>query len=381
MTAQPAPQTLAILGGGQLGRMLGLAAVPLGVRCRFLDPSDQAGAGTVGELIVGELDDRDAIAALRAGATALTYEWEGVPASSLQPASDAGVFVAPSVAALRTSQDRGTEKVLLASLGIETAPYRLVNSRSELKDALDALGAPAILKTCQGGYDGKGQVRIIEHSAAAIDAAWAALGDVALVLEGFVEFERELSILACRGRDGETVSWPLTENEHHEGILAVSQVPAERITEALQTEADSIAQRLMESLDYVGVICIELFQVDNQLIANEFAPRVHNSGHWTIEGSETSQFENHVRAVLGMPLGSTAMRSPTTMLNAIGALPDRDAILEIPGVHFHSYDKAPRAGRKVGHVTVTNVASQRDDRVEQVRALIETASARLGDCA
>ena len=344
--------TLAILGGGQLGRMLGLAAIPIGVHCRFLDPSPSAGAGAVGHLTVGALDDPVAIRRLIEGAAALTFEWEGVPAASLSPALDAGIAVAPGMHALRTSQDRGLEKHRFNELGIETAPYWLIHTRDDFDRALNELAAPAILKTCQGGYDGKGQARISTPQNA--DAAWQQLGGTPLVLEGVVAFDRELSVLACRGHDGSTVVWPVTQNEHVNGILRTSTVASDTTTAQVQHQAHQIATQLMDALGYVGVIAIELFQVGDQLIANEFAPRVHNSGHWTIEGSHTSQFENHVRAVLGMPLGSTALRCPTVMINALGSLPDRDAVLALPGAHFHSYGKAPRAGRKVGHITLVD---------------------------
>ena len=351
--------------------MIGLAAIPLGVRCQFLDPSPAAGAGRVGDLTVGALDDPVAIHAVINGADALTFEWEGVPTAALSPALDAGIAVAPGVEALRTSQDRGVEKRQFNALGIATAPYWLVHTRADLDDALTHLAAPGILKTCQGGYDGKGQARIrAPHESDArsdADSAWQQLGGVPLILEGHVAFDRELSVLACRGRDGTTVVWPVTENEHVNGILRTSTVALHTASAEIQAHANHIATSLMDALDYVGVIAIELFQVGDQLIANEFAPRVHNSGHWTIEGAVTSQFENHVRAVLGMPLGSPALRSPVVMLNAIGSLPDRDSVLALPGAHFHSYDKSPRPGRKVGHVTLIDPTP---DALEAARALL-----------
>ncbi len=336
--------------------MLGLAAIPLGVRCRFLDPSPTAGASAVGVLTVGALDDVAAVSATIAGADALTFEWEGVPATSLLPAIDAGIPVAPGVQALRTSQDRGVEKQQFKALGIDTAPYWLIETRSEFDAALRELAGPGILKTCRGGYDGKGQARIA--NAAQANAAWQQLDGVPLILEGLVAFDRELSVLACRGRDGTTVVWPVTENEHRDGILHTSIVTPATVSDAMQARAHHIAARLMDALEYVGVIAIELFQVGDTLIANEFAPRVHNSGHWTIEGSATSQFENHVRAVLGMPLGSTELRNSVVMFNAIGSLPDRDAVLAVPGAHFHSYDKVPLSGRKVGHITVVDPSTE-----------------------
>lgn len=358
---------LAILGGGQLGRMLGLAAVPLGVTCRFLDPSDTAGAAAVGELHVGALDDRDAIARLVADCDAITYEWEGVPSGALAPFVDRH-FVAPPLRALAASQDRVAEKTLANELGLGTAPWRAVGSLTELRRALDELGTPTILKTRSGGYDGKGQARIESDTDA--NAAWTALEPVGpLIVEGFVDFRRELSVIGCRGRDGEIVAWPVTQNRHERGILRESRAPVDALTQA---RADVIVRRLLQELDYVGVLCIELFDTGAELLVNEFAPRVHNSGHWTIEGAVTSQFENHVRAVLGLPLGITDLTSgPTAMLNCVGRLPDLQVALQIPGAHLHDYGKSPRLGRKVGHLTV--VAPDEDtleERLVAARAVI-----------
>lgn len=360
---------LAVLGGGQLGRMLGLAAVPLGVRCRFLDPSDAAGAAAVGELVVGALDDHAALRAVAAGAAAVTYEWEGVPATSAEHLIELGHDVAPGVASLATSQDRVHEKELFGRLGIPTAPWRAVDTRADLDAGVDALGCPCILKTRQGGYDGKGQVRIT--TAGDIEAAWNELGGVPLVLEGFVAFRRELSVLAVRGHDGTTAVWPLTDNTHRDGILHVSIAPAPGLSPQLVRAGTDLAVAVLDALGHVGVLCIELFDTADGLVANEYAPRVHNSGHWTIEGAETSQFENHVRAVLGLPLGSTAARGHSAMLNAIGELPDKRTVLALAGTHFHDYAKPPRAGRKVGHVTVTaDTPDERDERLAALRLAV-----------
>ncbi len=357
---------VAVLGGGQLGRMLGLAGIPMGMRFRFLDPSPQAGAAAVGELVVGALDDLDAVAATIKGADAVTYEWEGVPAASIEHVVHLGVPVAPNGTALAASQDRLAEKQLFASLGIATAPYATVDTRAELDEAFSGLGAPAILKTRQGGYDGKGQARLA--SSADLDDAWARLAGAPLILEGFVAFDRELSVLACRARDGSVACWPLVENTHRDGILDRTVAPAPRLDAATQDSGEHIARTLLEALDYVGVVCVELFQLGDTLIANEFAPRVHNSGHWTIEGADTSQFENHLRALLDLPLGSTRPRGASTMLNCIGALPDAQHVLAVPGAHLHDYAKAPRAGRKVGHITIT--ASGPDARDRAVAQLV-----------
>jgi 5-(carboxyamino)imidazole ribonucleotide synthase len=358
---------LAILGGGQLGRMLGLAAVPLGVECRFLDPSSSAGAGAVGELHVGALDDIDAIAQVVDGCDAITYEWEGVPARALEPFVDTH-FVAPPLRALARSQDRVAEKTLANSLGLGTAPWCPVDSIDELRAALDDIGTPAILKTRSGGYDGKGQVRI--SSPADTENAWKELDESGpLVLEGFVDFARELSVIGCRGRDGAIVVWPVAQNHHDRGILRESRVPVDVSTQA---RADALIRRLLTELDYIGVLCAELFDVGTDLLVNEFAPRVHNSGHWTIEGSVTSQFANHVRAVLGLPLGLTNLASgPTVMLNCVGRMPDARDALAIPGAHLHDYGKSPRSGRKVGHLTLVAPDEETlEERLVAARAVI-----------
>jgi 5-(carboxyamino)imidazole ribonucleotide synthase len=296
----------------------------------------------------------------------VTYEWEGVPASSAELLIALGHDVQPGVASLETSQDRVTEKQLFGRLGIPTAPWRPVDTRADLDAAIGELGCPAILKTRRGGYDGKGQVRIASSTDA--DAAWSELGGVPLVLEGFVAFRRELSVLAVRGRDGTTAVWPLVDNTHRDGILRLSVAPAPGLDPVTAQQGTHIATAVLDALGHIGVICIELFDTDAGLVANEFAPRVHNSGHWTIEGAATSQFENHVRAVLGLPLGATDATGHSAMLNAIGELPDRAAALGVAGAHFHDYAKPPRAGRKVGHVTVTAASeSARDARLDALR--------------
>ncbi|HET9728976.1 MAG TPA: 5-(carboxyamino)imidazole ribonucleotide synthase [Acidimicrobiia bacterium] len=360
---------VAVLGGGQLGRMLALGGIPLGCSFSFLDPSPDATAAAVGDLMVGELADVDAARRAAKGADVVTYEWEGVPATTAVALQELAP-VHPTPAALDIAQDRLIEKQTLNNLGVATAPFRAVDSRPELDAAADALGLPAVLKTRRGGYDGKGQAVLREH--ADFDAAWAALCGIPLILEGFVAFDRELSIIAVRAHDGELRAWPVVENVHRDGILRVTTAPAPGFDDALQARAVAAIEPLLTSLDYVGVCCVELFQLGGELLANEIAPRVHNSGHWTIEGAQTSQFENHVRAVTGMPLGDTSARFPCVMVNCIGALPDRDAVLSIPGTHFHDYGKAPRPGRKVGHVTIT-AADERalDDCVAHVVRLVD----------
>jgi len=354
--------------------MLGLAGVALGLTFTFLDPSSAAPAAAVGDLVVGELDDLDAAAHAAKGATVVTYEWEGVPAATAR-ALARDVNVLPSARALDVSQDRLVEKEMFRSLGIATAPFCAVDDRASLDAAIAQLGLPAVLKTRVGGYDGKGQA--VLRSAGDIDVAWRTLGGVPLILEGFVPFDRELSILAVRARDsGEVACWSTVENTHVRGILRFTRAPAPNLDAALQRNAEACILPFLEALDYVGVGCVELFQVGDELLANEMAPRVHNSGHWTIEGAETSQFENHLRAVLGWPLGSTATRYESAMVNCVGGMPDVAAVLTTPGAHPHDYGKAARPGRKVGHVTV--VATQPDElhaRLARVEPLVADASA------
>jgi 5-(carboxyamino)imidazole ribonucleotide synthase len=338
-----------VLGGGQLGWMLARAGDPLGIRCRFLDPSPDAPAGRGGELVVGAYDDPVALGRFSDGLALVTYEFENVPVGTVSRLAER-VTVLPSPRALEVAQDRLTEKQFFESVGISVPPWRPVASLADLGRAVTELGCPAVLKTRRLGYDGKGQEVIRERGE--VEGAWARLGGVPLVLEALVRFERELSILAVRGRDGTTACYPLVENRHAGGILRRSLGPAPGVSPALQARAESYAGHILDALAYVGVLTIELFQVGDRLLANEMAPRVHNSGHWTIEGAETSQFENHLRAVAGLPLGPTAPRGVSAMLNLIGTLPDTDAVLAVPGAHLHLYGKAPRPGRKLGHVTL-----------------------------
>ena len=341
---------VAVLGGGQLGWMLGLAGIPLGCSFAFLDPGAQAPAGRIGDLVVGALDDVEAAQRAAAGADVVTYEWEGVPAATAR-ALERIAPVYPPVGALDVAQDRIVEKETLRGLGIGTAPFRAVDSGADLRTAVDAIGLPAVLKTRRGGYDGKGQVVLREP--AAVDGAWTSLGEVPCILEGFVAFDRELSIIAVRGRDGEVACWPAVENHHRDGILRLTRAPAPGLDDSLQARAVGAIRPLLDHLDYVGVCCVELFDVGGELLANEIAPRVHNSGHWTIEGAATSQFENHIRAVVGLPLGPTAALGSSAMVNCIATMPDPAALLRVPGAHLHDYGKDPRPGRKLGHVTVT----------------------------
>ena len=344
--------TVGILGGGQLARILALSGAPLGLRFRILDTVADACAGQFAPLIVGDYRDESALAEFASQVDVATFDFENVPAESAQWLS-ARIPVFPNPRALGIAQDRLAEKTLFRELGIPVPDFADVADRAALDAAVAAIGTPCILKTRRLGYDGKGQFRI--KSPADVDAAWDALGaqatTVGLILEAFVPFERELSVVAVRGRDGEFRAWPLTENWHVDGVLSASLAPA-RVDADMAERAFAHARALAEALDYVGVFALELFCRDGVLLANELAPRVHNSGHWTIEGSETSQFQNHLRAVLGLPLGNTRMVGHACMLNWIGAMPDANGVLREPGGHWHDYGKEPRAGRKVGHATL-----------------------------
>ena len=344
--------TVGILGGGQLARMMALSGAPLGLRFRVLDNVADACAGQFAPMIVGDYTDRAALGEFASQVDVATFDFENVPAASAQWLAER-VPVFPSPQALAVAQDRLAEKSLFRELGIPVPDFADIATREQLETAVARLGMPCILKTRRLGYDGKGQFRI--RSAADIDAAWDALGAqaarVGLIVEGFVHFQRELSVVAVRGRDGEFRAWPLTENWHVDGVLSASLAPA-TVDAATQATALSHARRLAEAMGYVGVFALELFCRDGELLANELAPRVHNSGHWTIEGSETSQFQNHLRAVLGLPLGDTRMVGLACMLNWIGAMPDARAVLGEAGGHWHDYGKSPRAGRKVGHATL-----------------------------
>ena len=343
---------LGVLGGGQLARMLALAAAPLGVKTLAVDSSADACAGQVAPLVVADWTDYAALEAFAARVDVVTFDFENVPAETAHwLAERVAVFPAPQ--ALAVAQDRLAEKTLFRECGLPTPDFMTVDTREQLDQALAAVGAPAILKTRRLGYDGKGQFRLREPADA--DAAWAALGAQAskhgLILEAFVPFERELSVLAVRSRDGDFRTWPLTRNWHVDGVLSMSLAPAPDI-ELLQPRATELARTLAERLGYVGVFALELFVRDGELLGNEMAPRVHNSGHWTIEGAHTSQFENHVRAVLGLPLGDTGARGMSAMFNWIGELPDTSAVLQAVDAHWHDYGKQARPGRKVGHATV-----------------------------
>ncbi len=338
-----------VLGAGQLGRMLALAGYPLGLRFRFLDPAPGAPAGQLAEQIVADYEDPAALERFARGLDVITYEFENVPVATAHELARR-VLVYPPPEALEVAQDRLVEKHFFQSLDIPTPPFAPVETRDALAAAVAEIGLPAVLKTRRLGYDGKGQYTLREP--ADVDRAWEALGGAALILEGFVPFERELSILAARGGDGATAVYPLVENHHRDGILHISRAPAPDLASELQSRAETYAACVLDALSYVGMLAIELFQVKDDLVANEMAPRVHNSGHWTIEGAETSQFANHIRAVAGLPLGSPAAIGCSAMVNLIGTVPSTAAMLAVEGAHLHLYGKTPRPGRKLGHVTL-----------------------------
>ncbi|MDZ7473982.1 5-(carboxyamino)imidazole ribonucleotide synthase [Stenotrophomonas pavanii] len=356
--------TVGILGGGQLARMMVLAGAPLGLRFELYDPAADACSGPLAPLTVGAFDDRQALADFAAKVDVVTFDFENVPADSAQFLA-CRVPVYPPPAALAVAQDRLSEKTLFQQLGIPLPAFADIRSRDELAAKAAEFGLPCILKTRRLGYDGKGQFRL--RSQADVDAAWEALGAqverTGLILEGFVAFQREVSVVAVRGRDSSFEAWPITGNWHVDGVLSASVAPAV-LSDAEQQAAIGYARRVAEHLQYVGVFALELFCRDGELLANEMAPRVHNSGHWTIEGSETSQFENHLRAVLGLPLGSTRMLGHACMLNWLGEMPDPAPVLAQASGHWHDYGKQPREGRKVGHATLRD-----DDAVALADAL------------
>ncbi len=357
--------TIGILGGGQLGYMLALAGYPLGLRFRFLDPSPEAPVGRIAQRVTADFEDEAALEKFASGLELVTYEFENVPVAATKFLAARGP-VFPPPATLEIAQDRLKEKALFNKLGIATTAFAPAHDLHSLDGAIATVGLPAVLKTTRLGYDGKGQwtlraaadvAKLKSEIAAAFTNALSSNGatpaDTApFILERFISFTRELSILAVRARRGDIAFYPLVENRHHGGILRLSLAPAPSLEPSLQREAEDIARRVLESLDYVGVLAIEFFECQGRLLANEMAPRVHNSGHWTIEGAITSQFENHLRAVLDLPLGSTKAPGFAAMLNLIGETPPTAEVLAIPGAHLHLYGKSPRPGRKLGHITL-----------------------------
>ena len=345
---------IGIIGAGQLGQMLGLAARDLGLEVCFLDPSPAPPAACCGPVAQRPFGDPDALADMAASCDVITYEFENVPVTALQQI-EGSVPVHPPAAALRHAQDRLDEKQLFEELGVPLPGYRTVDTRADLVAAATELGLPLVVKTRRLGYDGKGQ--FVVRTSNDVDAAWRALRGQALIAEQWVPFDFEVSSIGVRDARGNVRIYPLTRNVHRNGILHTSRSPVD--APELAELAAAATYKLLEHLDYVGVLALELFALGNRLLANEFAPRVHNSGHWTIEGAATSQFENHLRAVAGLPLGSTASRGHAGMLNLIGEIPA--AARQLDQGTLHDYGKEPRPGRKLGHITVVGeCAEQRD---------------------
>ena len=359
---------IGVIGGGQLGRMLALAGTPLGMNFAFLDPAPDACAAALGEHIRADYGDQDHLRQLADEVDLVTFEFESVPAETVAFLSQF-VPVYPSAEALRIARDRWFEKSMVKDLGIPTPEFADIQSQTDLDAAVAAIGLPAVMKTRTLGYDGKGQ-KVLRKPEDVV-GAFAELGSVPCILEGFVPFSGEVSLVAVRARDGETRFYPLVHNRHDSGILALSVASTDH---PLQSLAEDYVGRVLEKLDYVGVLAFEFFEVDGGLKANEIAPRVHNSGHWTIEGAECSQFENHLRAVAGLPLGSTAKLGESAMLNFIGEVPPVDKVIAIADCHLHHYGKAFKVGRKVGHATLRCADRVTlDQQIAAVEALIAKA--------
>lgn len=356
---------IGIIGAGQLGQMLGTAARELGHSCFFLDPSDNPPAAKVGPVIQAPFDDRVALAVLADKCDVLTYEFENVPVEALIDIADLRPIYPPKEA-LQHAQDRLAEKRLFESLDIPLPEYLAVDTPEDLREAIGSIGLPLVLKTRRLGYDGKGQ--FVLRSAEQFDSAWEELGGRELIAEQWVPFDYEVSAIGVRNLAGETATYCLTCNKHVDGILRTSRAPGGDA--ALTALADGYMQRLLEHLDYVGVLALELFVADGNLLANEFAPRVHNSGHWTIEGAATSQFTNHILAITGESPGPTDTRGYPGMVNLIGQIP---ATAQQGHEGFlHDYGKAPRPDRKLGHITVIGTSS--DDLERKIRKINDSVT-------
>ncbi|MGH8195072.1 MAG: 5-(carboxyamino)imidazole ribonucleotide synthase [Woeseiaceae bacterium] len=362
--------TVGVIGAGQLGQMLGFAGRSLDLHFIFLDPALDPPARLAGQVINEPFDSEKGLELLAARADVVTYEFENVPVMALEALAKK-VPVLPAAAALHYAQDRLREKQLFETLNIPIPAYCAVDSEDDLREAIRTLGQPLVLKTRRFGYDGKGQ-RVIRSESDA-NSAWVQLGGKPLIAEQWVAFEREVSIIGARNRAGETALYPLVENRHRQGILEVSKAPA-NADNADSTAAEYLLELLVR-LDYVGVLALELFAEGGRLLANEFAPRVHNSAHWTLEGAITSQFENHLRAILGLPLGDTGATGHAGMINLTGTLPaDQDALRRY-GFTVHDYGKVPRSGRKLGHITtVADTAAERDRRLSQALKILGNMS-------
>jgi len=358
---------LGVLGGGQLGRMLALAGARLGVRTRVFDPSPEACAGQVAELVHGGYEDEAALARFCDGLDAATIEFENVPIEAARFVA-ARVPLRPGVESVEAAQDRLVERELLRRVGFRTPRYEPVDAAEDLSEACAQVGLPAILKSRRFGYDGKGQawIREVEDW----DRAWGKIGARAAMLDEVVSFTREISLVGVKASGGQTRFYPPIENVHRDGILHTSRAPAV-VDDRVLAQMQASVSRLLDEIGHVGVLTVEFFEDERGFLANEYAPRVHNSGHWTIEGAMTSQFENHVRAVMGMPLGSTEVHQYSGLVNLVGSTDAAGRVLELPGARVHLYGKESRPGRKVGHVTVcAESAVARDAAMDEVAALV-----------
>ncbi|MFG0257524.1 MAG: 5-(carboxyamino)imidazole ribonucleotide synthase [Phycisphaerales bacterium JB043] len=355
---------IGVIGAGQLGRMLAQAGAPLGHEFRFYDSNPNACAQEHGALVCGAFDDLDQLERFASDVDVVTCEFENVPASSLDHLARI-IEVRPSATSFRVAQDRLLEKRCFEQCAIGVGPYANVESLDDAQQSVRSMGVPGLLKSRSGGYDGKGQASI--DSIEDVEPAWASLGGRPSLYETRVPFTRELSIVGARNVGGVVATYPLVENVHSNGILVATRAPAPDVDDMMRETSAHALESVMRSLDHVGVMAIEFFQADGRLLANEMAPRVHNTGHWTIEGAPVSQFANHVRAICGADPSSAHPDGHTLMLNVLGAFPDRAHIDEIEGVHWHDYAKAPRPGRKVGHVSVC--ATSEESVLERVRQL------------
>jgi 5-(carboxyamino)imidazole ribonucleotide synthase len=356
--------TVGIVGAGQLGRMLALAGYPLGLDFLFLDPSPEAPAGRVAPVLNGAFTDGKLLERLSRQAEVVTFDWENIPVDALR-AMKGDARIAPPIPALATAQDRVNEKRLFERLEIPTTRWQAVGSRAQLTRAIRDVGLPAVIKTRRMGYDGKGQA--VVRTQADAERAWEQLGSSPLIYEEWIPFDCEVSIIGARSRRGEIAIYPLNGNVHSEGILRLTRAPYG--PPRWQKLAASYLERVLAHFRYTGILTIEFFVRQGRLIANEMAPRVHNSGHWTIEGAVTSQFENHLRAILDLPLGSTRARGFSAMVNLIGTMPPRQTLLEVAEAHLHDYGKQARPGRKLGHCTVVEATARaRDQRARRLLA-------------
>jgi 5-(carboxyamino)imidazole ribonucleotide synthase len=341
---------IGVLGAGQLGRMLALAAYPLGHQMAFIANSEDEPSTLLGKTFINS-NKKDATKLLTDACEVITYESENTNVEIVKEICKT-TAVYPGAKSLFTTQHRGREKAIFDKLSIPCAPYQMVNSLDDLEVAVEKIGLPAILKTATEGYDGKGQFVI--RAKDQIKKAWQSMNGVEAILEGFVNFKRELSLIAVRGMDNSHKYYPLVENTHHNGILRLTIAPAENISAKVQEQAEHYMQTLLDEMEHVGVLTIELFETANGLVVNEMAPRVHNSGHWSIEGARTSQFENHVRAITDSPLGATdCLQQYCAMINIIGKHGPVDKVLELGNAHLHLYGKSERKDRKLGHITIT----------------------------